>query len=383
LTVELFELARTLTERALDVLAIQGRLDWSGAAALAAQARFADVAGRLRQASIVVGWGLGTDPRQVAVWWAGLSMPERDWLVANRPGLVGALDGVPAVDRDAANRLILAREQNRNPGLTAIADRLADPALPRAYLLQLDPAGDGRAVVAIGDPDHATDVLVEVPGAGASLAGMASLIGRADAVLEAAARLGPDHRLVTVAWLGYDPPDGADAALTRAADGGRPALDSFVDGLRATHQGAPAHTTVLGHSYGSLTVGVTAHDRGLDADDLIFVGSPGVGVDSASALGVDEVWSSTAANDPVQRYAPGPGQLAVDALDNALRPFAHHVGDADPDAFLWHGVNPSHPAFGGHVFASDPDGGHNGYWRGTGLDNIARIALDQSPQDQR
>jgi hypothetical protein len=313
-----------------------------------------------------------------------LTGPERDWLVANRPELVGPLDGVPAADRDAANRRLLARARAAAPdqaGLAAIADRLADPALPRAYLLHLSPDGDGRAVVAIGDPDHATDVLVEVPGAGADLTGVASLIARADAVSAAAARLGPEHRLATVAWLGYDPPDGADAALPGAARGARPALDSFVDGLRASHQGAPAHTTVLGHSYGSLAVGVTARDVGLDVDDVIFVGSPGVGVNRAPALGLpaDAVWSSTAGGDPVQRYAPGFGQIARDALANLTRPFSRHIGDAEPDVFLWHGLNPSHPAFGGQVFASDPGGGHNGYWQGTGLDNIARIALDQDP----
>jgi hypothetical protein len=410
----LHRLARTLTERADAIERARDRLDWSGAAALAAWSRFAEVDRRLRTASTVASRWAGilaahvptvdsdsvtalalldatemlrpdvpapsTPARQVSAWWAQLGGADRQWLLIHRPDEVGGLDGVPVADRDTANRAVLARALDRGDsvaGLTAIEDRLDNPELPRAYLVKLSTDGDGQAIVAIGNPDSATDVLTDVPGAGADLATIGSLIDRADAVSAAATRLGPDHQLASVAWLGYDPPDGADAALSRAAGAGSAALDSFVDGLRATHDGAPSHNTVLGHSYGSLTVGVTARDRGLAADDLIFVGSPGAGVDRASELGLpaDRIWSSTAENDPVQHYAPGLRQIAADILTNVGRPTPAFYGDSEPDTFLHFGVNPSSPAFGGHVFASDPSGGHNGYWQGTGLENIARIAV--------
>ena len=56
-------------------------------------------------------------------------------------------------------------------------------------------------------------------------------------------------------------------------------------------------------------VGYTARDRGLDADSVIFVGSPGVGVERASDLGVKEVWASNADHDLVGKlgsYGPSP-----------------------------------------------------------------------------
>jgi hypothetical protein len=327
-----------------------------------------------------------------------LTEPQRQWLVTHQPATIGSRDGIPAADRDAANRLLLETEyegllQLRSTGvagpelswidgqLRGIVDlrtRLAGDAPARAYLLRFSAAQDGRAVVAVGNPDHATDVLTYVPGAGSALRNVGSLVQRADEMARAATEIGPDHQVAVIAWLGYDAPDGAAAALTCSAEDAEAPLRSFTDGLRITHDGGtPSHNTVLGHSYGSLVAGVTARDRGLDADDLVFVGSPGVGVLRAEQLHVSggRVWSSTAADDPVQHYAPGAGQIALDMLANAARPFSAHYGDAQPDVLLWHGLNPSVTAFGARVFASDPDGGHSGYWQGAGLQSMARIAV--------
>jgi len=323
-----------------------------------------------------------TEPAAVTRWWAGLPPAERAWLIEHRPELIGWRDGVPTVARDAANRRLLATERAGSPGLRALAARLDEPDLPRAYLLGLDATGDGRAIVAIGDPDLATDVVTYVPGVNRGLAEVGSLLGRTDAIATRAAALGPTHRVSAVLWLGYDAPDGADVALPRAAHGSEAALDSFADGLRATHVGDRSHNTVLGHSYGSLVAGVTARDRGLDADELVLIGSPGVGVDRAAQLhGVPagHVWAAAAANDPVQRFAPGIAQVAVDALNNLRHPFSAHYGDATPDVFLWHGRNPAHEGFGAHIFAADPAGGHSGYWQGVALDAIARITLGAYP----
>jgi hypothetical protein len=344
-------------------------------------------------------------PAEVAAFWAGLSGPQRWWLVTHQSAMVGGRDGIAVADRDLANRLLLESERERllalradgdvsGPlveiawtdgqlrGIGAIEARLRDPALPRAYLLELSTLDDGRAVIAVGNPDQASDVLTYIPGAGSDLSGVDTLVRRADTLGEAAARVAPQRQVSVIAWLGYDPPDGVGAVMAQAGHDAEPALNVFADGLRATHDGERSHNTVLGHSYGSLVAGVTARDRGLDADDLVFVGSPGVGVDRAADLGLSprDVWSSTAANDPVQRFAPGWGQFVLNAAANAaaLLPM-HFYGDATPDLLLWHGLNPSAPAFGGNVFASDPEGGHNGYWQGAALTNIARIALNLDP----
>jgi alpha/beta hydrolase family protein len=288
----------------------------------------------------------GTGPAQVRRWWDSLGAGEQAWLLVHRPDVIGRLDGVPVAARDTANRLVLDRlllspvDSSARRGLTALAQRLTRVDDQRAYLLAVDPAGDGRAVVAIGNPDAATNVVTYVPGAGSALSNIDKLLGRTDRLAAAA------PGAAAVLWLGYDAPDGVDAGAPGAAHRGAGALDSFEDGLRVTHDGPRGHLTVLGHSYGSLVVGTAAHEHHLDVDDMVFVGSPGVGVDQAGQLGLPagHVWASTARNDPVQ---------LTGLADRRPEWF-----DSDPFEDLWYGTNPSRPEFGGRVFHSDP-----GSWR--------------------
>jgi hypothetical protein len=64
----------------------------------------------------------------------------------------------------------------------------------------------------------------------------------------------------------------------------------FHEGLRATHEGAPAHTTTIGHSYASVRAGHAAgNGSALNTDDVLFIGSWGTGaghVDELSLTGV-------------------------------------------------------------------------------------------------
>ncbi|HEX2773588.1 MAG TPA: alpha/beta hydrolase, partial [Micromonosporaceae bacterium] len=335
----------------------------------------------------------GAEPADVRRWWDGLDPAQRRWLVQHEARLVGRLDGVPADARDQANRLLLEdqsadlREQRsallaRRPrtlavlrdlarlrrtldGIDAIRDRLTAGTGPRAYLLALDPSGDGRSVVAVGNPDRADNVLTYVPGMTSDLPGIDGELDRTYAMATRCAELGPTERTATVLWLNYDAPDFVhEAARAAQAQDAGPALHRFQEGLRATHEGPPAHQAVLGHSYGSLVVGATARDHGLAADSLVFVGSPGVGVDHASQLGLSpsRVWSSTAYDDVIQYGALSP-QAWLDRLARAgLSPVATLpllVGLPSDD--LWFGRNPSDPSFGGRIFGS-ADRGHVGYW---------------------
>ncbi|HEY3010723.1 MAG TPA: alpha/beta hydrolase [Micromonosporaceae bacterium] len=363
---------------------IRAALDLAGAADEEAVRRLADLT-----AAAAAGWPMerppgspacGAEPVAVRAWWGALTDAQRRWLVVRTPALVGRLDGVPAAARDRANRALLAAAPG--PATARLSERLAADGRPRAYLLGLDVAGDGRAIVAVGDPDLADHVLSYVPGAGTGLADLPGELGRVDRMLERAAVLAPDRSVAGVLWLDYDAPDLINDALraSYAQDGG-PALHRFQEGLRASHDG-PAHLTVVAHSYGSLVVGVTARDHGLAADDVVFLGSPGVGVRHAAELGLptDRVWSSTAANDPIQRLAPSLVQAAREVAFAALVPTAAPWLLARPDADLWHGHNPSDPSFGGRVFFSDPSDplhGHSDYWRygNPALDTVARIAL--------
>ena len=149
----------------------------------------------------------------------GLTPAQRRWLIAHEPALVGRLDGVPVAARDQANRLrldvwreeLLAERRRllsrvppgplasvrlrgvagRLAGLDALAGRLAAGDAPRAYLLGLDPAGEGRAVVALGDPDQADRVLTYVPGMTAGLDDAPGELGRAARVLDRCADARP------------------------------------------------------------------------------------------------------------------------------------------------------------------------------------------------
>ncbi|GIF54356.1 alpha/beta hydrolase [Asanoa iriomotensis] len=373
-------------------------------------------------AAAAAGWPLavprsrppfGTPPGVVRQWWAGLTEPERRWLLLFEPAYVGRLDGVPVWARDLANRSLLAGQRaglvreralavktamprhaavsashrlvGLMSGIDAVSARLSAETGERAYLLSLDPTGDGRVVLAVGDPDRADNVLTYVPGMTADLRAVRDDLGRVEALAARAAAVDQAQRTSVVLWLDYEAPSFLDEAMFAAkAESAGPALHRFAEGLRTTHEGPPAQQTVLGHSYGSLTVGTTARTFGLPANDLIFIGSPGVGTDEASTLGIppSHVWSSTAANDPIAYLAPGwrepfnrAAALLTDPLSPDLRP--------RPSEDLWFGRNPTDPAFGGRVFTGEPFG-HSGYWRADNdaLTDIAQIALGPEHQSR-
>jgi hypothetical protein len=344
--------------------------------------------------------GCDASPAEVKRWWAALDPGEREWLLTVEPQWIGALDGVPAADRDSANRLLLAdrraeldrliaasggRARDRlralRDGLDALDRRLAAGDGPRAYLMRLDLTDEGRVVVAAGDPDRATNVLTHVPGMTAGLASFGGELSRAERVGARATELGPAAATSAVLWLDYDAPDFLDEAATaRRAEAGAPTLRRFQEGLRATHDGPDGRQTVVGHSYGSLLVGKAATTPGLAADDVVFVGSPGVGVESVHDLAVPagHVWSSTARNDVIQHVVEAPGSVARDLTISAMIPGAGAAlafGPAADD--LWFGHNPSDPGFGARVFAGQAGGGHSGYWDrgGPALDALAAITL--------
>lgn len=325
--------------------------------------------------SLVVPQG---SPVAIHAWWSSLTTADRDRLLAAAPERIGMLDGVPAADRDRANRLLLQRElslphkKSTRDGLAALQARLTDGVL----LLGLDTSGDGRAIVAIGDPDRASNVLTFVPGMHSALDSTISAnLDRTAAMAVAAARADPHAQTSTVMWLGYDAPDGLwEAAHAKYAHAARADLHGFQEALAATHHGEIGEQSVVGYSYGALVVGETARDTGIRADDLVFLGSAGAGVAQASQLNVDPstVWAASAGNDAVGLAAPSVKQLLWEQI------WPRYMGEPMPD--MWHGHNPVDPAFGGNVFAaadrSNPIDAHLSYWD-TGnpaLDNVGRIA---------
>ncbi len=164
-----------------------------------------------------------------------------------------------------------------------------------------------------GDLGTADNVAVTVPGLGTDGESAPYLAERARTIYESTRYLDGSQTSASMFWIGYDAPDnlpwegegwdagGVAAEAMATAGGGR--LADTLDGLRASRDGDPAHLTAIGHSYGSTTTGHAAHDHGIPVDDLVFVGSPGVGgdTDDAGATGVDpdHVWAGANSRDLV------------------------------------------------------------------------------------
>jgi Alpha/beta hydrolase len=342
--------------------------------------------------------GPNTSPAAVTAWWKSLSPRQQESLLFMHGDQLGSLDGIPAVVRDRANRAQLgeltgalterkaALEGTGSPlgedqqhqvddingklgGLAAVGKRLdvtPSATQPQAYLLRVGTDGGGRAVVAMGNPDTAGNVATYVPGTGSGLASCGGDLTRSDRMAYAATKAGsPSTSVIT--WVGYDaPPNLLDAASGSYAQHAEHDLSRFEDGLRATHDGAPSHNTVIGHSYGTTAVGYAARDGSLNADDLVFVASPGVGVHSPQGLHLDGV--------PADQM--GQHVYATTAKHDII-----HLADG---VF---GPNPSDSGFGARDFASDPgtrgpwytDGysgaAHSQYWDpgNAALENLGRI----------
>ncbi|MGC5162920.1 alpha/beta hydrolase [Rhodococcus sp. DT1] len=274
----------------------------------------------------------GTPPDVVARWWAGLDERDRTALFSGHPAVIGALDGIPAGARDAANRALLGIERRRlegvaaqlqaelggtvfgglfidaDAGLEQTAKKLAaidalDEVLARGdrHLLALDLTGrEAMAAVAVGNVDDADRVAVFVPGAGSTLQGslggydtqVSALRDQAHQHLGDAAENG--GRVAAVTWLNYQAPQwGWGLAYTErspvsdlAAQIAAPRLSGFLDGLGASRADAP-DITVVGHSYGAVVAGL-ALQQGADADAAVFLGAPGIGTDDVRDLGLSE-----------------------------------------------------------------------------------------------
>jgi hypothetical protein len=150
-----------------------------------------------------------------------------------------------------------------------------------------------------------------------------------------------------VLWLGYDAPDNAypsqagiwtdvEAAHADYATDAAEDLESFNQGIRSTAEGEPSNLTVSGHSYGTTVIGAVVASEGLEADNLLFLASPGVTVETADALGVENVYATRNDADVIQ-YTP------------------------------FHGNPPIEDDFGATVIDSEADGSdpihnHGSYW---------------------
>ncbi|MFF2138441.1 alpha/beta hydrolase [Streptomyces sp. NPDC058193] len=347
---------------------------WKDAAGDAAEVR--DAAGAYLKDAIP----RDASPAERRDWWAGLTQEQREEYLAVYPDQIGNLDGIPALVRDAANRdnlsLLIGKLEGRDDdravtqlaGLRQIERQLGastGPGEPPMLLLGVSDEGNGRAIVSYGNPDTSKNVAAYVPGLNTALDEDFAKNDLKRALDTAKGLRYHDPSGAAIAWLGYDAPQSIDgfsslavAGEGRAVEGGR-RFNEFTDGLVATNENRDPHLTAIGHSYGSRTVGAaTQQGDGIPGvDDIVLVGSPGVGVDRAEDLGVgkEHVFVGAAENDVVTRL-PSKPQAAVGAVAAAVSvPLSYVAGDfADPgDDDLWFGKDPASEAFGARRFRVD------------------------------
>ncbi|MEV4346802.1 alpha/beta hydrolase [Actinoplanes sp. NPDC049596] len=356
----------------------------------------------------------GRTPRQVNDWWRSLTPEQQERALQDHPELVGWLDGVPSSDRDVANRLVLADRkgalqtaadqhaarlarllvddpyneidiQRETEAMNAAQDQLGklaevDRALQslgeQGLLLGVDPAGDGRVVIAVNDPDTARHTGVWVPGLGTTMEG--NTVGNVERMQQlnlAADRhtLGEAGDVSTVYWLGYDAPDlnNLSVAMEGRSEQGGPRYLNFMEGMRATHDAGPSHLVAMGHSYGSTVVAEAALTKQLPVDDILVQGSPGMHTEHAADLMADprHVWAGSAGNDPVAETS---NVTKWTQFAPIVGPF---IGDAYDDG---HGVSPHEASFGANEYRVDTSG-HTHYWEpnSESLDNQARVLAGQ------
>ncbi len=357
---------------------------------------------------------LPEDPQRFNELWNSLTQSDKDELF-RRDESIGNHAGMPFAERDAYNRIRLdrlrAESQSRVDALQARVDDLAaqvytgdhsseTTAEMHALAAQLAFARHrldgyeevrcvlaggkaprllgliddrGHAAVSIGDPDTASRTAIFIPGTGQDMTTIGNNNRRSwdmfRAALDADPSLSASDVSVTT-WVGYDRPMALTEAAwpTRARAGGA-ALDSFLDGMHASHSGPAAVDTVIGHSYGSTLVGAAATGgHHLAADNVIAVGSPGMLSRHAGDLLLDSaarVYSMAAENDPISLVS----SLTLGADPNTVEYGATRLvtnpGSALPySAGLLPGVS-----------------AHSSYWdRGNpGLVNMGAIIAGRSP----
>jgi pimeloyl-ACP methyl ester carboxylesterase len=281
----------------------------------------------------------GKNPDEVKKWWDSLSQADRDRLLREQPEKLGNLNGIPVEDRSKANIEVMNRDIARVENATEaiphdqmvryynaikVRDGLAAQAAKThkpTYLYVYEPEafdGQGRAAIAINNPDTADNTAVVVPGTGNSVeSGWLSSDDPAR-VYDQTSKADPSKSTAVVAWMGYNAPDSLvdpQVGQTGNARQGGALMASDINALEVTNKG-DSHVTVIGHSYGSTTVADACAGYDMRADDVVLIGSPGTDMaDSAADFNLPEgghVYVGAASTDPVthlggdhQAHIPG------------------------------------------------------------------------------
>lgn len=320
---------------------------------------------------------------QVAAAWNALDPRLQAELIALYPVAVGNTDGIPAADRDRANRvsvrtdvdLVAARlravglslpESTADPadyldrlrnlmhqagftdaqigaysGALSVHHALAHPptgptgaALPLQVLTYEPTAfdGRGRAAIAVGNVETADTLTVLNTGMGSNVAtSIVGQVGRAGTLYRAEQQVtGPQQTAAVIAYIGTRGPGPSEVVTQRIADEDAPVLAADIEAysaLRADPENS--RLVVAAFSYGS-TIAATAFAKyGAKADSLVFIGSPGAGrarsVKDFTGVPPGQVYVLANSADPVTTLAQqlqDPGQADKTATRAAVQ-FVH------------------------------------------------------------
>ncbi|MCL2794311.1 MAG: hypothetical protein FWD85_03275 [Microbacteriaceae bacterium] len=270
----------------------------------------------LQKNSALDAWAAGLTPAQAAAWWASLSKKQQAGAIAGAPVIIGALNGIPALSRVAANKKNAASQlRAAQSRVQTLEDQMGSYPPPPAdqyaqmtnelkivnheisflksatgpnasvQLYLFDPA-NSRIVQMIGTPSPATKhVITYVPG---TFTSMDSFYTRGSQQI--ATYLQGHSPDATVAFVykdglfpGENDPTGAtnllrieeaNDAVAAAADGSK--LAAFQTGLAASDPelGSAAHVAI-GHSWG-LTDVTSSEVAGAHYNQVISLSGAGM-----------------------------------------------------------------------------------------------------------
>ena len=265
------------------------------------------------------------------------------------------------------------------------------------FLLGFD--HDFRSITAVGNPDSAARTVVFVPGTFTThdtlnphleRPGLKNWFGLTErfekpGYMEVCRRMyasiddqrGNMGDVAVIDYQNYHAPQSLAPGAARAlyAEAGAPSLRDHLERLQHTNHVVDNKIWMAGHSYGTTLVGEAAHGgRGLSADGIINLGSPGLRVADVSGLmlhgqhlvvGDAPVHTMTRTDDP------------INVVDLARKTGLHRFD-------VGHGLMPHHPEFGGHVWNVDggaPRDRHNAYFDtgNVALEYIARVVAGEVP----
>ncbi|MEN4400357.1 hypothetical protein A5731_22375 [Mycolicibacterium conceptionense] len=340
-----------------------------------------------------------------ARWWSSLEPDQRATLIDAYPARIGNAEGIPPTDRDAANRLAIRRFQNHvqsmidrgvrpsdnqlktllrvnrlAAGLQQMGREAAEAGLDAPLVLAFDPpafGGDGRAVVSFGaDPYTADSVSWLVPGFATTIDKLEGNMRNALNHVQSTMRENPELAAASIAWIGYDAPNGSAAGRVVGPELARRGGDILYSDIRAFNASRNilagdgsefSNNHIFAHSYGSTTASYAGSDGRLkhDVTTVTLVGSPGTGpIKHASGFGLDpdHVFVASSSLDPVTAFGgrtpDEDGRIAGRGLgmDPAMEEFgAVRVAAQFSDAMNAPGTFGTHKSYF-HHHANDGEG---------------------------